>query len=253
MKRSLILLGFILVLCGVASGQSVLDKPFNQWSKSEANKILNDSPWVKTREIRVAVKQGKRHVAGMTASSVEEQRANKAELGGANAPVDFKVTLRLRSALPVRQALVRLRQIEAKYDSMSASDRAAFDEKIKGLMECPACAQNYVITISAKSSNEPGADPVFEILKGATLPAIKQYIYIANERGERRELIHFVPPKAGGEEAMFFFERLDEEDRPLLRRGDKKLIFRMSDKDAGAVTNFEFDLSELMVNGEIAF
>lgn len=253
MKRHFVLLAFITLLCGPAFGQGPLEKPFNQWSKGEASKILNDSPWVKTREIRVAVKQGKRHVAGMTASSVEEQRANKAELGGANAPIDFKVTLRLRSALPVRQALVRLRQIEAGYDNMSASDRKAFDEKIKGLLECPACAQNYVITVSARSSNDPGADPVFEILKGATLPAIRKYIYIANERGERRELIHFVPPKAGGEEAMFFFERLDEEDRPLFKPGDKKLIFRMSDRDAGAVTNFEFDLGELTVNGEIAF
>jgi hypothetical protein len=167
--------------------------------------------------------------------------------------VDYRVTLRLRSALPIRKAIVRLKQIEARYDQMSDKDRTAFDTKMKGLLECPGCAQNYVITLSCKSTNYPGADALYEGLRGATLPAIKPYIHILNDRGEQRELIHFVAPKAPNEETTFFFPRLDDEDRSLLTPASKKLIFRFSENNARAITNFEINVSKLVLDGRVEF
>lgn len=233
-------------------------KDYRQWTKEEATRVLNASPWVKTQEVRVKPASARRSVAGQNESNVSSAPSTgsrQAELGGAEAPVDYKVTLRLRSALPVRQALVRLRQLEAKYDKMGESQRAAFDadKRTKGLLECPACAQNYVVTMSARSVNVPGADFVYEGLKSATLPLLRQTVYLANERGERRELVHFTPPKAPGEEAMFFFPRLDDAGKPLFAPGDRKILFRTSTGDVAAITNFEFDISALLVGGEVAF
>ena len=222
-------LALVLTCSTVARAQdSFMGKPYTEWSKSEANKVLNDSPWVKTQEVRIPQ-------------------------GGANAPLDFKYTLRLRSALPIRQALVRLRQLEAKYDKMSAADKAAFDEKVKGLLECPACADNYVISLSSKSESYPNADAVFDVLKTATLPALQKYVYLANDTDARRTLVHFTAPKAAGGEAMFFFPRLDEQGQPLFSPTSKKLLFRMSDRNAGASTNFEFDISKIVVNSNVEF
>ena len=71
------------------------------------------------------------------------------------------VTVRLRSALPIRQALLRLKQIEAKYDNMSENDRADFDARMKGLIDCPACGENYIITlgppVSQRQEHRSGA------------------------------------------------------------------------------------------------
>jgi hypothetical protein len=233
-------------------------KSFKQWSKDEANKILNASPWVKTQEVRVKPASARRSVAGQTESSVSttpSTGARQTNLGGAEAPVDYKVTLRLRSALPVREALVRLRQLDAKYDNLSDTQRAAFDadKRTKGLLECPACGDNYVVTMSAKSVNAPGADFIYDGLKSATLPLLRQTFYLANERGERRELVHFTPPKAPGEEAMFFFPRLDDKGKPLFTPGDRKILFRTSDSNVTAITNFEFDIATLLLNGDVAF
>jgi hypothetical protein len=225
-------------------------KPFEQWSKAEAQKVLNDSPWAVTQEARIDFGTEVRKVAG---GPVTSSGQTAAEMGGANVAVDYRVTLRLRSALPIRQALVRLKQLEAKYDQMSAKERAAFDEKNKGLLDCPACAQNYVVTLSCKSSNYPGADALYEGLRGATLPALKPYVHLENDRGERRELVHFVAPRAAGEETIFFFPRFDNEDRPLLTPKTKKLYFRLSDSNAKAITNFEIDVVRLLRNGEIVF
>ena len=236
---------------GVGLAQDVsATKPFREWTKSEANRMLNDSPWAATQEARIDFGTQVIKVAG---GPIVDGGHLAAQMNGANIPIDYRITLRLRSALPVRQAIVRLKQLEAKYDSMSVKERATFDEKTKGLLDCPACAQNYVITLSCKSTNYPGADALYEGLRGATLPAIKPYIHIINDRGEQRELVHFVAPKAPGEEAVFFFSRFDDEDRPLITANHKKLVFRLSENNARAITNFEIDVSKLILNGKVEF
>src|SRR5258708_6136822 len=127
----------------------LMEKPFVQWTKNEANKILSDSNWAVTQEARIDFGTQVRKIAGGPTSEAGHLAA---QMNGANIPVDYRVTLRLRSALPIRQALVRLKQLEAKYDGLNATDRAAFDARTKGLLDCPACAQNYVVTISCKST-----------------------------------------------------------------------------------------------------
>src|SRR5438552_3929968 len=151
----------------VQAQDELMKKPFTQWSKNEANKILNDSNWAITQEARIDFGTTVRNIAG---APTDESGHLSAQMNGANIPVDYRVTLRLRSALPIRQALVRLKQIEAKYDSMNEREHAAFHAKTKGLLDRPACAQNYVVTITCKSTNYPGADALYEGLRGATLP-----------------------------------------------------------------------------------
>lgn len=239
-----------------AAGQFEMPKkPFEQWSKDEANRLLSSSPWAQTKESRRPAPRTNQAVAGQNISGVSTTTTERqANLGGANIHLDLKYTLRLRSAMPLRQAMLRLKQLDAKYDRMGEKARAEFDAKNKGVLECPACAQNYVITMSAKSENYPGTDPVYEVLKSATLPAIKPYVYITNSRGMRRELVHFTAPKAAGEEAFFFFPRFDDDTgQPFIMPTDKTLHFHMGDGSAGSLVNFEFDVSQLMLDGQVAF
>lgn len=203
-------------------------KPWQEWTKKDVEQVLNDSPWVKSQKVLVPV-------------------------GRANAPNDFTFILRLRSALPMRQAIVRQRQLDAKYDKMSERDRAAFDARNQGLLECPACADNYVLTLTSRSENNPGFDWVYVSFSSVTLPFMQQYSYIANEAGEERRLVNFVQPKQSGVEAIFFFPRLDERGRALITPESKKLIFRLSPHNTSQFTNFEFDVSKLIVGGEVLF
>ena len=168
-------------------------------------------------------------------------------------PVDFIFTLRLRSALPVRQALVRLKQLESDSKKLSKKDLETFDAQIKGLLECPACAGNYVVTLSSKSLNRPGADAVYATFKGGRLLDLQRFVFLANERGERRELVHFVAPKVPGDEAIFFFRRLDEKGAPLLTPKSKDLLINLSDKQVNSVSNFKIDVSKLVMDGKVEF
>ena len=235
---------------------STLDKPVERWTKEEARIILNKSPWAITQEVRIRYAGESRPVAGgppPTTGTSNRSEQNSISSAGAEAPVDFQFMLRLRSALPIRQALMRIRQLEAKYERMTDKDRADFDARTKGLLECAPCADNYVLTLSSKSSQNPGADAVYAVFKGGRLQDLQRYIYIANERGERRSLIHFVPPKFPGDEATFFFPRFNDEKVPLLTPQSKELLFSLTSNEINIITSFRIDVSKLVRNGKIEF
>ena len=227
-------------------------KPFTQWSRSETEAILNDSAWVVRNEVRIKFDKETQVAAG-SYSGVSSAAAAQAQTEvTSQVPVDFIFTLRLRSALPVRQALVRLRQLQSDV-KMSDKERSAYEARTKGLLECPACADNYVITLSSKSKDRPGADAVFTLFKGGRLADLQRYIYIANEHGERRQLVHFDPPKAPGDDAAFFFPRLDEKGAPLITPANKELLINLTDNQINPITNFKIDVSRLVLDGKVEF
>lgn len=208
-------------------------KPYTQWTMAEVEAILGDSPWAQT-DTRSSGAGGSTALSG--------------PVGGGY------VNVRLRSALPVRQALVRLRQLKAKYDQMSPSDRAAFDAKAKPLLDCPACADNYVVTIGPPARRDNGMPTTF---KGMALASIKLYVHLMDESGRERELVHFEPPKSQGDEAVFFFSRADAQGRPLVTPATKKVVVafdpQVMTSAQGSTRRFEFDAAKLKFNGAVSF
>jgi hypothetical protein len=250
---SAVLLIIGVPLCVVRAQNELPKKPFPEWSKSEAEAIINDSPWAKRQELRIKFDKETQVAAG-SYSGVSGAAAAQSQMEvTSQMPVDFIFVARLRSALPVRQALVRLKALETNVEKMSDPQRAAHDTQMKGLLECPACATNYVVTLSSKSKSNPGADAVFATFKGGRLADLQRYVYLANERGERRALVYFVPPKAPGEEAVFFFPRTDEKGVPLLTLANKELLINLTDNQANSITNFKIDVSKLVLNGKVEF
>src|SRR5947207_14939606 len=100
-------------------------KPYQQWTAKEAEGLLNGSPWAQT-------------VIGLILPGRFDPPIET---------VDTAVTLRLHSALPLRQALARLRQLKDNYDKKSDSDKAVIDAKNKPLLECQDCADFYVVAM----------------------------------------------------------------------------------------------------------
>lgn len=66
-------------------------------------------------------------------------------------------------------------------------------------------------------------------------------------------LVHFAPPKAPGEEAVFFFPRLDEKGAPLLALDNKELLINLTDNQANSITNFRIDVPKLVMGGKVEF
>jgi hypothetical protein len=207
-------------------------KPYQEWTKSDAEKLLTASPWVQT-----AAPSGAAIGLGGTNS--------------VNAP-DYAVTVRLRSALPVRQAILRLRQLREKYDQMSDAKKAEFDEKNKTLVECPACAENYVVALVPPPG---GRVSLPRTLISTPMEKIKLFVQLTNERGERREIAHYAPPKSLSGEAVFFFPRNNDKGEPFLTPASKKVVLIIGPEILGSLmlNRFEFNVSKMIVDGNLEF
>jgi hypothetical protein len=220
-------------------------KPFEQWSKFDVEQVLNDSAWVAKQEVRIKQLQEVVSVAGSPGAALA--------VGGISPATDLVFKLRLRSGLPIRAALLREKQLEANYDQLGERERSEFDAKWGGILQCPACAENYVLTLSSSSREEPGADAVYTFLKGAKLTDLQRYVYIANEHGERRPLVHFVPPRAPGHEAIFYFARYNDEGTTLFSAKSKELLFNLTNVEVSMVVNFRIDVSRLLIDDQVSF
>jgi hypothetical protein len=226
----LLLSGCCALIPGTLHAQ-LNDRPYQQWTAKEAKGLLVNSPWAQT-------------LLGL----IPVERSDPS-----TAIADSAITLRLHSALPLRQALARLRQLRDKYDQKGDSDRAATDAKNKTLLECPDCRDCYVVTIS------PGPDSTNELpmfLDRMTLARLKLNVHIRNEKGETRELVKFVNPRFNGGDAMFFFSRLNSKGEPLISPSNRTLTISF-DQIFGwvpaTITKFEFDVGKMIVNGQVVF
>jgi hypothetical protein len=205
-------------------------KPYQLWTAKEAEGLLINSAWAQTR-------------AGLI--KVEESDPS-------TAVADSAVTIRLYSALPLRQAMARLRQIKNKYDKQSDREKAAIDARIKPLLECPECGDNYVVAI------RPGPDSRNEVplSERMTLATLKLKVHLKNEKGESRELVKFVSPRFNGGDAMLFFSRFNSKGEPLISPANRTLTIWFDHIFGWApatITKFEFDVARITVNGKVVF
>ena len=224
------LLLFLLGVSSIAPAQQKIPAgDVNNWTKDDVNKILVDSPWSRAVDWRA-------------------QQTDTQQLGAIIPPI-VKAKIVLRSALPVRQAMLRGRQLDAKYDKMSEAEKQAFDAKNKALLDCPACAGYYVVWISSRYLSMENQRYVRERTK---------FIYLSNEAGERRELAELSVPPSGDNEITFFFPRADEKGLPLIKPSNTKLTFNfelkgLDGKSTFPFEKFDFKVADLVKDGVVQF
>lgn len=250
---------FVAIAASAAFAQKVPDKPYTEWNKDVAMKLVNDSPWAKT----YSSTEGK---AAAEQSNISREQRQTANSGGGNPGSVARsggnppIVIRLHSAPVIRQATVRLQQLNVKYDKMSDAEKTAFDANRKVFLECAICKDYYVVTITkfADATGESVSDGIFSGLK---LEDVKGNIALVNDKGERREVAQFTPSKGGSDASVFFFKRLDDNGHPLLTPETKELQFvfsntfiDMNKRDAGLYPRrFEFSVPKMVVNGEVMF
>lgn len=201
-------------------------KPYQEWSESETSKLLYESPWAQSKSDRYS---------------------------------SYFVNIRLHSALPIRQALVRTRQIRINYKRLTDADKARFDSEVSDFVQCLDCAKYYAVTITIW----PQDPKVLREIQALSFGELKLHVFLTNEKGERRDLVNFVPPTRQtakalfSQNAIFYFDRVDQQGKPLLTIDNQKFHLHVEDKilrsrlvPKGKVT---FDVSKLVHNGEVIF
>lgn len=257
-KRHILLFVWLCFFTATVFAQKSWEKkPFREWSKEETLKTLNNSPWVQSYQSSEALAAADQEQIGRERADTQ-RRATRGPVGRNITPAP--VYIRLHSALPIRQAFVRLQQLEVGYDKWDEKKRLEFDAATKNILDCPLCQNYYIVTLTkaVNSSGQGVEEGLFQTMK---LEDLKGNVWLTNEKGEKRELVEFTPPKGGRDLAVFFFARRDDKSNSLLTEQNKelKLVFNNSFLNSqnpyvGLLPrSFDFKVSRLMVDDKIEF
>ena len=259
MKYSIFSILLAVFLVSSVSAQKVPDKPLTQWSKDESLRIVTDSPWAKpyqSAETSASDEAGdiarERQLSRVTGTP-EPYRARRSS----SAPL---IRIRLHSGLPLRQAMVRLQQIDAGYEAMNDAKRAAFDASKKAYLDCAICKDYHVIAIyrdrdASRSAVEEG------VFQGMTFEDLVGRVRLESDKSESRELVQFNAPKGPADPAVLYFKRTNDAGKDLVGAETRsfKIVFTAdfrSSKNRFAFmmpNTFEFKVDKLMMGETLMF
>ncbi len=121
-RHKIVILTTLLALA--AHADDFWKKPYQKWSADETAKLLEESPWAQSKTIGQTVINTPSRGSG--GNPTQAQIAGSVEVQNETSP-QVKYVLQLRSALPVREAIVRQGDLRAGYDKMSAAQQQAGD------------------------------------------------------------------------------------------------------------------------------
>jgi hypothetical protein len=238
-------------------------KTWNQWSKDECNKILQDSPWSK---------RWSKGSVNVSASLPGNSGASSEGAGGEKSPEVFYI-VQLRSSLPVREAVVRQQQIQG-YAKLTDDQKKAFDAKAESFFN--TSYEDVILVHVEYGSNVQTFEREMAVYwKNIREDAVPIDFYLINDRGDRVSPARFISPKSGTYAFDLIFPRL-KNNEPVVREGDKSLQIQFVNPAVGTQTQtsggdpttsldpsigvfgrervlIQFKLDKMMVNGKLSF
>ena len=198
MKRTAISLLILFSLGGLVSAQKKM-KPWTEWSKKDAEKILNDSPWAQTQIATDTSEMTYRPT--ITGTTADRSVSDRTERGAVNQEVFVKYRIRFLSAKPIRQAFARMIEIEQKQPDSKLLEQLrtfvdrSFDEYI-------------VVAVGFESSDQRFSGPVMQEINSAVASTLKNSTYLERKDGKRLFLMDYRAPINDGMGAKFVFPRM---------------------------------------------
>jgi hypothetical protein len=191
------------------AGDVWVDKDWKLWSKDEVKVVLHDSPWSK---------HWAKGQVNTSAALPGTSGAGREGAAGANAPqIDYY--LQIRSAMPVREAVIRDAQLDRSYDSMSDAQKQAFDTQSAQFLS-RVYSDVIVLHVLYSSNIQVFERQLAEHWQNIRPDSVPEDFYLITERGDRISPIHFTSPKGGAYEFDMAFPRTVNGE-PIIHPGDK--------------------------------
>lgn len=238
MKR----LFFIFVFCAFSMpilGQD-LSKPWSDWSKKDAEKILNDSAWGQsfTQDMPVPTS-----TAATTRTSGGLAGGGPTESGENKAPAPTKYRARLLTAKPIREAFARMiiLQQDKGNDELKTQLQGFIDRDFG----------DYLVVSFAVEGDPRMAKGTEAMLARLTGEMVKDKIYLERKDGKRAVFIDYKPPVGDGMGAKIVFSRTLD-GQPFIGPGEDviKFGFDMSEKQK---IGMKFKTSGMTYGGKLEY
>lgn len=242
--RTRIGLAAILALMAVSTfGQT---RPWKEWSRKDAEKILHDSPW--------AHQQTDTNVAEMFYKPTSDPRltrgregpnsAARLEEGATNEEVNVKYGIRFFSARPVRRAFVRLMLLK------DSNLEPSVIERMNAFAEMPS-TDSIILAVTFEASDKRALGKVMQAFASAVSGTVKNTSYLERNDGKRLFLQEYVPPGRDGFGARFIFPR--KVDGSAFINADSGEIRFFSEYAPGLKLNMRFKVADMMMDGQLEY
>ncbi len=245
--RSLCMLAAVLAMPSVSPAQEFWErKPYTEWTEKECRRILEDSPWarqhlvssISLRPLKLEPPTGEAPVTGPP---------------GRESNPRIAYTGQVRSAMPVRQALVRLEQITAKYPAMSDEQRQAFDQRAQKFLDT-SFAEAIVIYVEYKSNVPPYQSELSYHWQGVTLEQARNQMFLIIDGGEKTPPVQYVHQVGAGFHLVFARTSSNEPVvGPRARRMRVEFQHPRVAELAATQILLTFDLAQMQAQGKPAF
>jgi hypothetical protein len=244
-------LGIALMLTFVAvfAVDSVIgqkqQKSWKEWSKKDAEKILNDSPW---GHLQVDTDLSEMFFQPTTDARTSGGRApnpnSRLEQGAVNQETKIQYGIRLFSARPVRQAFIRMIQLQKKDLEPDVVSR------MNSFAEVPS-ENAIIVAVTIEGTEKRSLGKVMQIIDSAATGTLKNSTYLERNDGKRVFLEEYVPPGKDGFGARFIFPRIVDE-KPFLSSEHHNVRF-VSEFGTAIKLNMLFKVSDMMVDGKLEY
>lgn len=242
LKLGMLMLGVAAVGLASVSAQKA-DKTWLEWSKKDAQKILDESPWgqvqidTDTSQMFYSPTQDPQR---MGTSSNDSSRLSQ---GATNQAVNVKYHVRFFSARPVRQALARLMLLNQQPPEVVT--------KLHNFAELKD-DNSIIITVLYESNDQRYGNTVMQTLNSAVTATLKNNVYLERNDGKRLFLEEYIPPGKDGFGARFIFLR-NPEDKPFLDASIREVRFYAEYPHSNIKVDRRFKLADMMYQGELEY
>lgn len=246
---------FLLAICcacvlAVGATAQKPTKVWTEWSAKDAQKILDDSPWGQTQEVKdlsemfykpTTAGQGRAPSAGSRGSAPDPSGGNnRAENGAVNQATGVHYRIRWLSSRPIRQALAR--QIVIK--------GGPINEQLRGFAENNE--SRVVVGVWFDAEDQRYSGPVMQAFNSATTATLKNLAYLERKDGKRIYVLAYAPPQQNPFGAAVFVFPREVDGQPLLTpdMGDVRFVAELN-KDLKL--NMKYKIAEMMYNGKLEY
>jgi hypothetical protein len=251
---------FLVLICSIAVLAQTSEKPYSEWSKKEARKVLDDSPWVKKVRLEGGVRPPKLKDNSKVAlppstngnpydphryPDPRVEQAAKVDQPKTAAGATCRV--RLLSALPIREAFGRSGVIADRGENIAAYLRALTEADLEN---------EIIVAISCDFWGPiefwPSLPPPPPVGGGsARNPAGSTEIYLQTTEDRRVHPERYEPPRDDRLGAIFVFPRLVDGE-PLVTPGSRELRFCMKSSKSFSI-DVRFKLKAMVYAGKLEY
>ena len=251
----------LLIVLVTINADAQAPKPWQEWSKTEAEKMLNDSPWGQTQAYKRSIATStSAQPRGSTApatgiygpagtNAIDDGNAMKRVLMGgvpslpttssSSSTIIHTFRIRFLSARPIREASAAMFLINQAGTNSADRDKAA--ESLKSFVEHESV--NYVV-VAVESAD------FIDLPQDLSAP-ITNDTYLQRSDGKRVLLIKYRAPGPDGLGAQFLFPR-SLEDQPFLNLDSGEVRFH-SEIAPGFKLDRLFKISNMVYRGKLEY